>query len=73
MEINTSEIGNRLRALRGDRTREQVAQALGISPSALAMYEMGERVPRDTIKIRIAEYYQKSIIDIFFANDKHET
>ncbi len=71
MEIDAIEIGKCLRALRGDKSREEVATALNISQSALAMYEQGERVPRDPIKVRIANYYQKPIADIFFAHCTH--
>ncbi len=60
-------IGKRLRDLRGDKQREEVAAAIGISVSALAMYETGKRVPRDEIKARIAAYYEESIENIFFA------
>lgn len=60
-------IGERLVALRGSRTQEEVANALGISISAIGMYERGERIPRDEIKIKIAKYYKKSIQSIFFA------
>lgn len=73
MEIDAIEIGKCLRALRGDKSREEVATALNISQSALAMYEQGERVPRDPIKVRIANYYQKPIADIFFAHCTHQT
>lgn len=59
-------IGARLRELRGSRSLQEVADALEISVSALSMYENGERIPRDTIKIRIADYYKKPIHKIFF-------
>lgn len=55
----------RLVELRGDRTQEEVARELNIAGSTLSMYERGERIPRDTIKIRIAKYYNKPIYDIF--------
>lgn len=61
-------IGERLVALRGSRTQNEVSEALGISISALGMYERGERIPRDEIKIKIASYYRKSVQSIFFAN-----
>lgn len=61
-------IGERLVALRGSRTQNEVSEALGISISALGMYERGERIPRDEIKIKIATYYKKSVQSIFFAN-----
>lgn len=66
VEMNPVEIGKRLAELRGSRTQAEVALALGISVSALSMYENGERIPRDNIKIRIANYYKKPIHKIFF-------
>lgn len=60
------EIGKKLAALRGDRTMEEVALAVGISRSALGMYEIGSRVPRDEIKIRLAKYYSVSVQYLFF-------
>lgn len=65
--IDAKKIGERLVLLRGDNTIVKVASDLKISPSALSMYENGERIPRDNIKIRIAAYYNKPIQDIFFA------
>lgn len=49
------------------KTLAEAAKDLGISPSALSMYEMGERIPRDNIKIRISDYYKKSVLTIFFS------
>lgn len=68
-----SVISKKLIELRGDRSQSEVAKALGISTSALSMYENGERIPRDPIKIRIADYYKTPIQDIFFARNTHET
>jgi transcriptional regulator with XRE-family HTH domain len=59
-------IGQRLSELRKDKPREDVAAALGITVSALGMYERGERVPRDEIKVKIAKYYGVSVQDLFF-------
>ena len=59
-------IGKRLAELRGEKTQEEVAKAVGISMSALSMYECGERIPRDIIKIRLAKYFKKSVQSIFF-------
>jgi len=55
----------KLIALRGNRSQEEVAKALGISVSALSMYEQGNRIPRDEIKIRMADYYGISIESLF--------
>lgn len=64
--LDREAIAKKLIELRGDKSREIVANACGISVSALAMYEQGERVPRDDIKIRIAKYYGRSVDFIFF-------
>lgn len=59
--------GAKLKALRGDKTQKKVAEDLGITKSALAMYERDERVPRDEIKVRIAEYYGETVQFLFFS------
>lgn len=61
-----NEIAKRLRKARGDAPRENVASAVGITVSALSMYENGQRIPRDEIKIRLADYYKTSVQALFF-------
>lgn len=63
--------GERLRRLRGNRRIVDVAKTIGISPSALSMYENTERMPKDDIKIRLANYYGRTVGYIFF--DKSHT
>lgn len=58
-------MNEKLIELRGDRSQEEVAKALGISVSALSMYEQGKRIPRDEIKIRMAKYYGITIETLF--------
>lgn len=58
--------GAKLKELRGTKSQETVANDVGISVSALGMYETEQRVPRDEIKIRLANYYQSTVQDIFF-------
>ncbi len=65
-------IGLILRALRGKKTLQKVADDLHISKSALAMYEQNRRVPRDEVKIKIARYYQVPIEEIFYTSVEHE-
>lgn len=65
-------IGKKLTMLRGKKKRKEVAKACGISVSALAMYETDQRVPRDYIKVRLADYYKRSVSYIFFAKEEHE-
>ncbi len=64
-------IGARIRTLRGAESQQILADKLKISKSALAMYERGERVPRDEIKIRIAKYFNVPLESIFFATSEH--
>ncbi len=64
--LNKKIIAERLIKLRGEKSRELVANACGISISALAMYEQGERIPRDDIKIRLAKFYESTVESIFF-------
>lgn len=73
MELDVMAMAEKLVALRGSRTQEEVANDLEISKSALAMYEAGKRVPRDPTKYRIAKYYKKSVPYIFFNEKEHET
>lgn len=64
-------IGKRLVALRGDKTQVEVAEAVGVSVSAIGMYESGKRVPRDSVKIALADYYGVNIQNLFFDTDVH--
>ena len=61
-------IGEKLKRLRGDKTRVEVANALGIALSTLTMYENNNRVPRDEIKVRISKYYGTPIEELFFSS-----
>lgn len=64
--LDAKVIGERLRTLRGSIPRETVAKDNQISISALAMYETGQRVPRDRVKYSLAKYYNSTIESIFF-------
>ena len=66
--MNAKEIGNRLTKLRGNRSQQEVVKAVDISPSALSMYENGERIPRDEVKERLAAYYDTTVQALFFDN-----
>ncbi len=58
--------GKKLMELRGDRSRREVSDAVNISISALTMYESEERMPRDSIKIALANYFGVSVEWLFF-------
>ena len=60
------EIGKALTELRGCTPRAVVAEAVGVSNSAMQMYENGERVPRDETKVALAAYFHTSVGTLFF-------
>lgn len=66
-------VAKKLIALRGKRSREEVAKAVGISVSALQMYENGKRMPKDEIKIKLANFYGVTVQYLFFEEQLHET
>lgn len=65
--MDAKKIGLRLVKLRGNKTQNEVAKAIGVSQSVYCMYENGQRIPSDTVKIEIAKYYKKTVQYIFFA------
>lgn len=66
--IDSKQIGGRIKELRIGRkmTADELGKALGISSSAVNMYECGQRIPRDEIKITIAEYFGVPVETIFY-------
>ena len=64
--MDRTKISKNLIALRGEKSREEVDFSIGISASALSMYETGQRIPRDEIKLKLAEYYGVDVQSIFF-------
>ena len=65
--MDSEKIAQTLVELRGARPRAEVATALGVSVSALAMDETAARIPRDETKRKIAQYYEKTVEEIFYA------
>lgn len=65
------DIAARLVNARGTRSRNQVAKAVGISVSAIGMYETGARIPRDEVKIRLADYYGTTVQALFYSPNSH--
>jgi len=64
--IEPVEIGRRLRELRGDVPRSVLCRKLGISYSGMEYYETGKRIPPDYAKVKLANYFGKSVQEIFF-------
>ena len=59
-------IGRKLKRLRGARTIQEIADATGIDPSTIGMYEIGQRVPRDNNKITLANYFGLTVQELFY-------
>ena len=63
---STDYTSSTLKNLRGHKTLKEVADAIGVTPTALSYYENGKRSPRDSIKVALADYYEKTVQEIFF-------
>lgn len=61
-------VGDRLKDARIEKgyTIKEVAEGCKITESAVRMYELGYRVPRDGIKIRMAKFFGKTVQYLFF-------
>lgn len=68
-------IGQRLKNLREAKgvSIYEVAKQCGVTAAAISFYEAGKRIPRDTVKLRLANYYKRSVSTIFYAQDAHKT
>ena len=63
--IPVSERIKKARQTKGCTIRE-VAEACGVTESAVQMYECGLRTPRDSIKIKMADFFGESVQNLFF-------
>lgn len=64
-KVNMQEAGQRLRELRGIRTRRGVSKETGIPYSSLQSYECGTREPDGSVKQKLADYYSVPVDSIF--------
>ena len=71
MGFDKIRMGKTLKELRGSRTLSEVAKAIGVTTSSMSMYESGERIPRDQVKMALAKYYGRSVSYIFFDEESH--
>ena len=73
--LESKRIGQTIKELRTERglTETALAKELGISQSAITMYETGNRVPRDEIKIRMAVFFGRTVESIFYPKKQHNT
>lgn len=52
-----SQLGERLRQLRGDQTLGDIERALGIARIVISRYEKGQRVPEPHMLKKLAKHY----------------
>lgn len=64
--------GEKLKCLRGKKSRAEIADQAGISVSSYTKYERNERIPRDEVKIRLAAIFGVSVQSLFFEQTVHE-
>ncbi len=57
---------NLLKELRKDKTQAEVAKSLNITQSHYGYVENSNRIPSLTLAKKIADYFNKSIEEIFF-------
>lgn len=69
-----TDTATRLRELRRSMklTQHEVAKAIDVSDASYAMYETGERTPRDPIKGKISALFKKPVGLIFMAKHSHQ-
>lgn len=61
-------IGKRLKELRKQKgvTGMKVAEDIGCTKQCLYAYERGQRIPRDPMKYKLAEYYGVGVYELFY-------
>ena len=66
--MDTQTIATRLTELRNSKnlTQKELALKVGVAPTSIAMYEVGKRIPRDEVKVKLAKVFGKSVQSIFF-------
>ena len=67
--------GIRLKELRNEKklNQDELANILGISPSAVGMYERNQREPDDEMKFKIANFFNVSVAYLMGETDKRNT
>lgn len=65
-DLNAKKIGAKLKELRGSRSQKEVADAVNVTDMAISLYESGDRIPRDEIKVALADYFGVSVESIFY-------
>ena len=67
--LDAETVGDRLRLLRGDRTIAEVSKSTGLSQSRIGNYERGVRLPNDSAKSILANFYGVSVQKLFYTKE----
>ena len=69
--MDAKKVGQKLASLRKSRnlTKKQVSKDTGCSYKSICSYEYGTRIPNDDVKQKLANYFNASVVDIFFDNE----
>ena len=69
--MSKRENGKKLMELRVKRgmSRKALADEINVSESAVQYYETGQRSPRDEIKVKIANLFGVSVLDLFYGDN----
>ena len=67
-------VGERIKNLRQEKkmSQQEFADAINVACSTVSMYENGERIPRDQIKLAIANLFAVTVDYLFFGVGTHE-
>lgn len=67
-------VGKRIKNLRQEKkmSQQEFADAINVACSTVSMYESGERIPRDQIKLAIANLFGVTVDYLFFGVGTHE-
>lgn len=66
--MNKKNAGIKLKALRKKKkeTLAEVARAVGVTAQSIQAYEAGKKTPSDSVKIKLAEHFNRTVQFIFF-------
>lgn len=66
--MNKKNAGIKLKALRKKKkeTLAEVAHAVGVTAQSIQAYEAGKKTPSDSVKIKLAEHFNRTVQFIFF-------
>ncbi len=66
--MGNREIGEKLRRIRKKRgmTINMLAKEVGTAASTVGMWERGERIPRDSMKVKLSQTFNTTVQELFF-------